>query len=67
MIKKRLAVIAAVSAISVAAGVGAPAATALPPQASHACNGLGKALFHTSVSHGNHDALLSVVAKHNCD
>ena len=61
--KKRLAAIAAVGAITVAAG-GAPAATALPPQASNACDGLGKALFHTSVSQGNHDALLGVVAEH---
>jgi hypothetical protein len=62
--KKRLAALAAVGAITVAAGIGAPAATALPPQASHACNGLGKALFHSSVSHGNHAALVGVAARH---
>jgi hypothetical protein len=62
--KKRLAAIAAVGAITVVAGVGAPAATAVPTQSSNACDGLGKALFHTSVSQGNHDALLGVVAKH---
>jgi hypothetical protein len=62
--KKRLAAIAAVGAITVAAGVGAPAATALPPQASHACDGLGKALFHSSVSQGNHAALVGVAAQH---
>jgi hypothetical protein len=39
--KKRLAAIAAVGAIMVA-GAGAPAASALPPQASNACGGLGK-------------------------
>jgi hypothetical protein len=58
--KKRLAAIAAVGAIAVVGGVGAPAATALPPQASNACDGLGRAVFHTSVSQGNHDALLGV-------
>ena len=68
MIRKRLAAIAAVGAISVVAGVGAPAATALLPQASNACNGLGKALFHSSVSHGkNGAALVGVAEKHGCD
>jgi hypothetical protein len=67
MMKKRLAAIAAVGAITVAAGVGAPAATALPPQADHACNGLGKALFHSSVSHGNNGAaLVGVAMRHRC-
>jgi hypothetical protein len=62
--KKRLAAIAAVGAIALTAGVGAPAATALPPQAGHACGGLGKALFHSSVSKGNHAALVGVAAQH---
>jgi hypothetical protein len=51
--KKRLAAIAAVGAITVA--VGAPAASAQPP--SNACGGLGKAVFHASVSQGNLAAL----------
>jgi hypothetical protein len=65
MMKKRLAAIAAVGAISLAAGVGAPAATALPPQAAreHACEGIQKAVFHSRKSHGNHDALLMVVPR----
>jgi hypothetical protein len=61
--KKRLTAIAAVGAITVAA-VGASSAAALPPQASNACDGLGKAVFHTSVSQGNHEALLGVFAEH---
>jgi hypothetical protein len=52
--KKRVAAIAAVGAM-VVAGVGAPAASAQPP--SNACGGLGKAIFHASVSHGNLAAL----------
>src|SRR5215212_525386 len=63
LMRKRLAAIAAVGVITVA-GVGASAASAVPPQASNACDGLGKAVFHTSVSQGNHEPLLGVFAEH---
>ena len=66
MMKKRLAAIAAVGAITVGVGIGAPAATALPPQADHACDGLGKALFHSSKSHGRNGAALQNVTASHC-